>query len=272
MRRLAMLLALLVPSIAAAKTRVLVLPLPETDAVGADAAAAFDARLVVALDETGKVTALTPAEEPECVTTACLVSLGVEHDAEQVLSLSLLREDGGLTLFATLVDVGAANAARRTELTGLDAASLAKRAPAELARWAGGARPTKIIVGVALPATGVPRDAALAFVDRLKARGIPTMALERREDRTSVTHRAEITVSALSIVKRRHRIHRYLDGVMTATVTITDVGTREVVFTKTANVTASKRARYSSTTEVAGLLVAAALDQWMDAFNVTGRK
>lgn len=277
MRRLVLLIALLAaaPSVAhaeAQRTRILVLPLPETDAVRADAAAAFDARLVVALDESGRITAVTPAEEPECVSADCLADLGVANDVELVLSLSLLREDGALTLFATLVDTATKSASRRTELTGLSATDLTKRAPADVARWAAGSRARAAALGVVLPTTGVSRDAAIKLSDRLTADGgkLTIVPLERKEDRVTLTHRAEVAITSFSIVKKRHHVRRYLDGVLVGTVTVTDLATREVVFQRTVKVTASKRARYSSTIEVTSLLVTDAVEQWMTAFNSEG--
>src|SRR5687767_634525 len=74
----------------AERTRVLVLPLPASGAVDADVARAFDARVLVALDDTRRVATVTPAVEPDCTTLTCLAALGIAEDAAQVLSLSVL--------------------------------------------------------------------------------------------------------------------------------------------------------------------------------------
>src|SRR5688572_7941417 len=133
------------------KPRILVLPLPPTNAVQADAARAFDARLLVALEETGRVVTLTPAEEPECTSMDCLAALGADAGATHVLSLSLLREQDGLTLFGTLIESSTATTARRAELTRLSAADLAKSAPADVARRIAGPPAGPTVLGVALP-------------------------------------------------------------------------------------------------------------------------
>ena len=259
-------LLLLLTSVAAAKPRVLVLPLPDED----PAASVFDARLVVALDEAG-VTAVTPTEEPTCLSTECLADLGKQQNAEQVLSMSLVREERTFTLFATLVDVASRTAARRTELTGLDSASLGKRAPAELARFVSPKKRETFVIGVAIPASGVAHDAALSLADRLGAAGFVARPIDKREDRTNLTHRAELAITKFSIERRVHHVHHYLDGVMTVTLTVTDLATREVTFTRSITVTASQRARKSSATEVTAQLVAAAIDQCIAAFNAAGR-
>jgi hypothetical protein len=252
----------------AERTRVLVLPLPVSSAVDADVARAFDARVLVALDETERIATVTPATEPECTTLACLAELGVAENAAQVLSMSILRENGALTLFATLIDARTAAAARRAELPGLSAAALARTAPAEVARQLVGTAPgAPANVAVALPASGPGRAAATAFVDRLAAlRKFTVVPLDDKTDRANLTHRAEITIRDFSIVTRRHHVRRYLDGVLVGTVAITDLADGTAVFSKTIKVTVSRRFRYSSTAEVTALLVDDLVTDWMTAF------
>jgi hypothetical protein len=254
----------------AEKSRVLVLPLPASSAVDADVARAFDARLLVALEETGTLATVTPSDEPECTTLACLAELGTTTDTKFVLSVSVLRETDGLTLFATLIESRTAAASRRAELSGLGASDLARTAPADLARRIAGA-PASVgggVLGVVRPASGTPRAAANAVTSRLAAlRTFTVLALDGKADRSSLTHRAELSVGELAIRKQRHHVRRYLDGVMVATLAITDLSDGRVVFTRTVKVTASRRARYSSTAEVTALLVEAAVADWMTAFH-----
>jgi hypothetical protein len=273
-------LAVLVLGTSAARadrTRVLVLPLPAGSSVDADVARAFDARILVALEDTGAVTTLTPSEEPDCTTLACLAELATAARADSVLSMSVLRESEGLTLFATLVDAGSAAAARRTELTGLSAGDVAKTAPTKIAREiTAGARSAATtgkggVVGVMRPSGSTGRAAAVAIADQLAAmRTFTVVALGAKGDRANLTHKAEVSITDFSIVKRRHHVHRYLDGVLVGTLTITDLADGTVVFTNTVNVTVSRRARYSSTAEVTALLVESAVNDWISAFHGAG--
>jgi hypothetical protein len=260
--------SLVAGSALAEPTRILVLPLPASSAVDADVARAFDARVLVALDDTRRVATVTPSTEPECTTLACLAALGVAEGAAQVLSLSILREDGALTLFATLIDARTAAAARRAEIAGLSPADLARTAPAEVARQLVGTAPgAGAVLAVARPATRPGRAAATALTDRLAALGgFTVLPPDDGADKATVTHRAEIAVRDFAIVKRRHHVHRYLDGVLVGTLTITDLADGRAVFTKTIKVTVSRRARYSSTAEVTALLVEDAVADWMTAF------
>src|SRR5258706_10004050 len=95
------------------RQRVLVLPLPASSAIDADVARAFDARLLVALEDTGRITTVTPEDEPDCTTLACLAQLADASRADAALSLSIVRETDGLTMFATLIDATTGAADRR---------------------------------------------------------------------------------------------------------------------------------------------------------------
>src|SRR5690348_7366633 len=99
--------------------RMLVLPLPASSAVDADTARAFDARLLVALDDSKQVVTVTASEEPDCTTTECLVELGTANDAALVLLVTAVKEDGAITLFGTVVDTKTEAATRRVELPGV---------------------------------------------------------------------------------------------------------------------------------------------------------
>ena len=249
------------------KSRVLVLPLAQGNAVGADVARAFDARLLVALEETGRVVTVTATEEPDCSSMRCLAAAGTAAGASHVLSLAVVREDGALTLFGTLIDSATAATARRAELSGLTASALGKSAPAEMARRIAGTAQTTAIVGVALPASGAARTAASSIADRLAAlRTFGVVAIDKSSDRSMLTHRAEIAVTTLEIVQQVHHVHRYLDGVLVGTLSITDLADGSTLYRRTVKVTVSRRFRYSSRAEVTALLVEAAVQDWMSGF------
>jgi hypothetical protein len=244
------------------KPRVLVLPLPGQSAIDPELARAFDARLLVALEDTRRVTTVTLDEELECTTPRCLAEAGVAANAGSVLTVSVVREAAGFTLFATLLDTATAASSRRAELVRLSAGELSTSAPTTLARKLVGV--TSRVATVGLLERGRVTGAAAVVGARLAAlRSFSVVPA----DRAGITHRADVTVSEVSIVKRRHHVRRYLDGVLVGTLTILDLADNRVVFTKTVKVTVSRRARYSSETEVSALLVEAAAADWMTAFH-----
>ena len=245
----------------AEKPRVLVLPLPSQSAIDPELARAFDARLLVALEDTKRVTTVTLDEELECTTPKCLAEAGVAASAGSVLTVSVVREASGFTLFATLLDTATAASSRRAELVRLSAGELSTSAPTTLARKLVGTASRVATVG--LLERGRVTGAAAVVGARLAAlRSFNVVPA----DRAGITHRAEVAVSEFSIARRRHHVHRYLDGVLVGNLVILDLADNTVVFTKTVKVTVSRRARYSSDTEVSALLVEAAAADWMTAF------
>ena len=249
----------------AEKPVILVLPLA-AGSVG-DAARGFDARLLVDLQDTGRVTTVTAAEEPDCATPACLAQLATTSGASAVLSISAVRERRRIALFAALIDAKTQATTRRSELANLSAAQLASTAAVDVARDIAGAPAGPTVLGVIRPAQA--QDLGDALAGQLAALGtFQVTALDA--DRASLTHRADVVIAQLAITERVHHVHHYLDGALTATLSITDLATRQVVFAKTVTVTASRRARKASRTEVAGALAADAVAQWLTAFKASG--
>jgi len=127
----ALLVSLAAPARAAPPLpRLLVLPLPPVGGLSANVARAFDARLLVALDDTKRVATVTPATEPDCTEAGCLAELGASAGAALVLSLSVVREGDSVTLFGAVIDVTTKAAVRRVELDRVTEAALARQAPA----------------------------------------------------------------------------------------------------------------------------------------------
>jgi hypothetical protein len=261
----------------AERPRVLVLPLLPSHAVEPAVARAFDARLLVALDDTRRVLTVTPSEEPECTSTGCLADLGTAAGAAFVLSMTAIREADGLTLFGTLVDARTATAARRIELARIDPANLARMAPAELVPQivaAGvGAEPAArppAVLGISRPATAHARAAVLAVHDRLSAyRTFKVLPLDGT-DRSTLTHRAELVISELSVVDRRRGLCTWHDGTLVGTLAITDLSNGRAVFTKTVRLAESQRVVLSNRDRVVDALLEAAVADWMAAFHASG--
>ena len=259
------------------RPRILVLPLPPSHAVDPSIARAFDARLLVALDDTRRVVTITPSEEPECTSTACLAAMGAAADAAFVLSMTAVLEADGLTLFGTLVDARRAEAARRIELARIDPANLARVAPAELVpqivstgATATPAARAPAVLGISRPATPFARAAALAIHDRLSAyRTFRVLPLDG-VDRSTPTHRAELVISELSVVDRRRHLCTWHDGTLVGTLSITDLSNGRVVFAKTVQRFDSQRALTSSRERVLDALLEAAVEEWAAAFHVSG--
>jgi hypothetical protein len=251
--------------------RILVLPLPPTPALDANVARTFDARLLVALDDSRRVVTVTPSDEPDCTTTACLAALEAAADAALVLSMSVVREDRGVTLFGTVVDVKTATAVRRVELDRVTEIALAKQAPAALVPQIVGAPPGPPVLGIAAVGMGAAQTAALALTDQLAAlHAFKVLPLDGT-DRSTLTHTAELTVTELTIDHRRHLLCTWLEGTLIGTFAITELGTGRVVFTKTVTATARRRAHFSSRSEINDLLIEQAVGDWMAAFREARR-
>jgi hypothetical protein len=249
-----------------ARPKVLVLPLAAPQTIGGNVARAFDARLLVALDDTRRVQTITHDEEPECTTMPCLAQLGVETGAAYVLSISAVREEAGLTLFGTLVDVKTATAWRRVELPRLAPAMLASAGPGELVPQILGITAAAPVLGFARP-TGDPAIAATTEIaDQLAALRAFKVIPPGGTDRSALTHRADLTLTELSIEEPRRHLCTWLDGKLVGTLAITELATGRVVFTKTVTIEASRRKHFTTRTQVAQLLVEGAVAQWITAF------
>jgi hypothetical protein len=253
---------------AAEKPKVLVLPLAPTTAVDAGAARTFDARLLVALDDSRRVQTVTYDEEPECTTLKCLADLGTETGSHYVLSMSVVKEDGGLTLFGTLVDVKSGTAWRRIELPRIDATTLARNAPKEIVPQILGTTPSGApVLAFAKPANDAGIEAARVIQDRVAAtRAIEVAPFDGAANRATPTHRAEIVVSEFSIAETRPRICTWLEGRLVATFSVTELTTGRVVFTKAVDIQEARRKTFSSRVEVRDVLVARAVEDWLAAF------
>ncbi len=259
------------------RPRILVLPLPPSHALDPAVARAFDARLLVALDDTRRVVTVTPSDEPECTSTSCLAAMGTAAGAAFVLSMTAVREADGLTLFGTLVDAQTATAARRIELARIEPANLARMAPAELvpqivAAGVVAAPPARgpAVLGISRPATAHARAAVLAVHDRLSAyRTFKVLPLDGT-DRSTLTHRAELVINELSVVDRRRGLCTWHDGSLVGTLAITDLATGRAVFTKTVRLAESQRALTSNRERVVDALLEAAVADWLGAFHASG--
>jgi hypothetical protein len=257
--------------------RLLVLPLPPSNAVDAAIARAFDARLLVALDDTRRVVTVTPSDEPECTSASCLAELGTAAGAGLVLSMTVVREADGLTLFGTLVDAKTAAAARRIELARIAPANLARVAPAELVPQivaagpaAAPARRAAAVLGMSPPASPPARAALLAIGDRLSAyRTFRVLPLDGA-DRSTLTHRAELAISELAVVDRRRGLCTWHDGTLVGTLSIVDLATGRAVFTRTVRLAESQRALTSSRERVVDALLEAAVADWIASFHASG--
>lgn len=247
------------------------LPLPPTTALDANVARTFDARLLVALDDSRRVVTVTQSEDPECTTTSCLAALGTAVGAALVLSLSAVREDSGVTLFGTVIDARTGAAVRRVELDRVTEVELAKQAPAELVPQIVGAPPGPPVLGISTVGPAATRSAAVAMIDQLAAlRGFKVLPLDGR-DRRALTHTAELAITELTIDRRRRLLCTWLDGTLVGTFAITELATGRVVFSKTVTVTAERRALFSSRDEITDLLIDQAIADWTAAFREARR-
>jgi hypothetical protein len=250
--------------------KILVLPLAPTHAITVDTARAFDARLLVALDDTRRIQTLTHDEESECTTLPCLASLGSKLGAAYVLSLAVVPEGKTMTLFGTLVDVKTATAWRRIELPRVTTSTLAK-APPELVPQILGTAPGATTVLSWVKPTSVPGvTAATAIHDQLVAlRAFKVIPIDG-VDRSPPTHRAELAISELTIAEPRRALCKWYDGTLVGTFSITDLSNGRVVWTKTVTTRASERVHFSTRSEVIDQMVDRAVADWMTAFRAAG--
>jgi hypothetical protein len=249
--------------------KILVLPLAPTHAITVDTARAFDARLLVALDDTRRIQTLTHDEDSECTTLPCLASLGTKLGASYVLSLAVVPEGGTMTLFGTLVDVKTATAWRRIELPRVTSNTLAK-APPELVPQILGTPAGSTVLSWVKP-TSVPGvTAANAVHDQLVALKAFKVIPIDGVDRSPPTHRAELTVNELTIAEPRRALCKWYDGTLVATFSITDLSNGRVVWTKTVTSRASERVHFSSRSDVIDQMVERAVADWMTAFRAAG--
>jgi hypothetical protein len=182
-----------------------------------------------------------------CSTSDCLVALGSAVEAERLLRLELL----GDRLFVTVYEAGGAPLVRRE----LPAGDLSARLAAQIAAWVSG-RPAELPTRVQLSCDGSPLCAAATA--EVTERFVKLGALIVQESPDVV---ASLDVHALRIDERRHHVHRYLDGRLDATLRVARGDA--IVFSETANVTTSRRARYASREAVQAELVSAAADRWV---------
>lgn len=249
--------------------KVLVLPLPPTHAVSADTARAFDARLLVALDDTKRVQTITHDEDTECTTLPCLASLGGKLGAAYVLSLTVVPEGQTLTLFGTLVDVKTGTSWRRVELPRVTARTLAK-SPPELVPQILGTAPGPTVLSWSKPTSVTGLTAATAIHDQLVAlRAFKVIPIDG-VDRATPTHRAELVIDELGITEPRRALCRWFDGKLVGTFSVVELATGNVVWSKQVTATASKRVHFATRTDVIDEMTSDAVAAWMSAFRASG--
>jgi hypothetical protein len=250
--------------------RVLVLPLPPTQGVDANIARTFDARLLVALEDSKRIVTVTTEDEPECTTQKCLAAIGAAADAAFVLSLSVVREGEALSLFGTLIDTKTGATTRRIELPRVSAVGLAKSAPAELVPQIVGAPAGPVVLGVVRPQVQEAQSAVVTLHERLANLRAFKVAPLDGADRSALTHRAEITFTELAINDRRRTLCDWHEGTLVGTFSITELSTGRVVFTKTVSVAEQRRTAFTSRGELVDIMLADAVEDWFTAFQRSG--
>lgn len=256
--------------------RILVLPAEFGADVGG-AMASFTARVVVALHQSKGIAPVTPRDLDAlaraerlhdllgCTATSCLAELAGAAGVEQILSTRLFLTHRGFSCFLALHDVASAETVRRREIHGLR--ELDADAAREVAAWIGGAAPKLI----RKPVLSLTVDGAMSAGQADTLAGAVEMAVAAIEplriasDDTRVTHDVTVDVTTLEVVRRRHHIHRYLDGTLVATLRISERATGALVFTRQVRTTHSARARYSTADRVVAELCQDAAQRWSAA-------
>jgi hypothetical protein len=226
-----------------------------------------------------------PLDLGECTQPACLRVLGQATTAARVLALELFDEGDRPVLLATLFDARTGEAVERRELPRGDARTPSRAWAEELARWVSTTsagvrpppqpppppRPTAVLVSLALDPDQLARPEGQALLaqlrDRLTQRGRPRLAPPGPEG--PVTHRAVVSVENFGISERPHHVHRYRSGALAASLTVTEVRTGAVVFSKRATAELTARARHTTDQQTLGALVDDVVYRWMSELDAT---
>lgn len=258
------------PAAAPAKPKILVLPLPASPGLDANVARTFDARLLVALEDSKRIVTVTSEDEPECTTQKCLAQIGANADAHYVLSLSIVREGEAFSLFGTLIDSKTGATARRIELSRVSPVQLARSAPGEIVPQIVGAPSGPVVLGVVRPVRDEAQAAAVTLQERLANLRAFKVAPIDGGDRTALTHRAELTFDDLTIRDRRRTICDWHEGTLVGTFSITELATGRVVFTKTVSLAEQRRTAFTSRQELVDIMLASAVEDWFSSFQRSG--
>jgi len=271
------------PPAPAPADRLLVLPLRGSGVTLQDAKL-LEARLLVELTRAGAFArtldeALAAADQPRsavparllrCGSRRCLRQLADLGGATRLLAIELVPAQAGLSVFATVYGWDGVPAGRQ-EFRVSAAAALPDEVPAPLAAWIARGALAEATPQKPPPAALPPGRARLAWV--LPAGDATASALAAafgahlvgsRVDvgQRAATHRAVISDVALELGRVRHHIRHYLDGTLSATLTISDAaGT--TVYTRRASASYSKRFRYTSVTAAEAALVADVARRWL---------
>jgi hypothetical protein len=226
-----------------------------------------------------------PLELDECSQPACLRVLGQATGAARVLALELFDEGDRPVLLATLFDARTGEAVERRELPRAETRAPSRVWADELARWVSttsagvrsppqppAPRPTAVLVGLALDPDQLARAEGQALAaqlrDQLTRRGRPRLAPPGGE--AALSHRAVITVENFGISERPHHVHRYRAGALAANLTITEVRTGAVIFSKRATAELTARARHTTDQQTLGALVDDVVYRWLNELDAAG--
>jgi hypothetical protein len=250
-------------------TTLLVLPIGTPGAIPAPAAKGFHARLLVALGRDPGRQVVDASGDSTCVDLECSVRLGRAAGADHVLATRAVPEHGHFHLFATLYDVAERRVLARHELLDLTSDEVERTAPDEIAEWLGGALAVPRAARVFVAAPSDPRLASLrqALVERLLT--VPSSPVAIVEDPASAGYRAELSGPGVAVVTQVHHVHRYHDGVVDVTLTVTDTAQGRVVVTRRARARLSRRAEHATAEDVRAALIDEAVTSFRQALSLS---
>jgi hypothetical protein len=210
-----------------------------------------------------------PLDLGECTVPGCLRALGQASGAVRVLALELYEEGEAPVLLATLFDGRTGEAIDRRELPRAAARAPSRVWAEEVARWviassagvrppppAPVPRPTAVLMSLTLDPEQLSRPEGQALVaqlrDRFTRRRRPPLAPATEGP---LSHRAVVSVENFGVSERPHHLHRYRTGALSAHLTITEVRTGAVVFSKRASAQLTARARHTTDQQTLEVLV-----------------
>jgi hypothetical protein len=217
-----------------------------------------------------------------CHDQSCQVEIGRELAAQAAVSTKILRLGSLCAVTSTIYDLklaastragrARARCAEEALLEALD--SIARQLappPPPASKPAPPPPPARPLLALA-PSGGkslTPEARALVaeLATRLQRyRGFAIATPASRPDPKSVTHRALVEVGEFQIVVRLRRVHHYREGVLAATLTVSDAKGRALL-TSRARAQRAPRRRHSSDQGLSAQLVQDCVQQWVAAFD-----
>jgi hypothetical protein len=275
---------------------VFLLPVEGTWPVGESAAAVFEERLAIALAESKHMRTVTQRDLPgsrrtglpeklsTCTAPDCVKKLAALMSVDRVLSIRVADDQGRTILFSALYEGRTGAVASRKEWRTNGREAVPPSLAGAIASWTVGeapaptpppakvevVKPGVLVVGLAAKQADSIEARTLRGQVTSRLRQYGDFSVQESGAGPDLSHRATIAVEHMDVTTRPHHVHRYREGSLIATLTITEIATGVVTFSSTGRAEVREKTEHASDTEVVGTLVSRVVDQWMSAFDAQG--